>query len=74
MKEIRLRLHISAEALLAYYRGDAGQVIATAVDGTRVQFPAHALRPYVTRDGVRGEFLLRCDRNNRLLGMQKLSG
>jgi hypothetical protein len=69
----RFRLDISAERFLAYYRGAARNVVATAFDGRRVQFPADALRPFLSREGVRGEFLLEFDANNKLVALRKVA-
>jgi hypothetical protein len=72
MKEFRLRLLISPDELLLYYRGDASVLRATALDGTRLQMPARVLRPHVTAQGVSGEFLLRCDDRNRFLSLERV--
>ncbi|MFA5530377.1 MAG: DUF2835 family protein [Thiohalomonadaceae bacterium] len=71
MNEIRLRLHILPEQLLAWYRGDAAEVRAVAVDGRRVRFPARVLRPFVTREGIRGEFVLRYDAQSRFVDIRR---
>ncbi len=72
MKEIRFFIDIPAHRYLAFYQGAADQVVTTAVDGRRVRFPAHILRPFVTHDGIRGEFALRYDECNRFAGIRKL--
>lgn len=69
---IRFYLDISAEEYLHYYRGSAQNVATTAVDGRRVRFPAAVLRPYVTNQGVRGEFILHYDDHNRFVRLEKL--
>ena len=71
MPEIRFRLSLSAQHYLAYYRGAASKVAATAVDGRRVQFPAEHLRPFVTRDGIHGEFILEFDADNRFVALRR---
>jgi hypothetical protein len=71
MKEFRLRLAISADEMLIYYRGRASFVLATARDGTRVQMPARLLRPYITTSGVAGEFVLHCDEHNRFVRLER---
>lgn len=58
MPSIDIRLNLSPEACLAYYRGRAEQVITLSLDGRRVAFPALALRRIVGRDGVHGRFRL----------------
>ena len=72
MKEIRFYLGIPAHRYLSYYQGIAKNVVATAPDGTTVQFPAESLRRYLTHEGVYGEFLLRYDAANRLISLERL--
>jgi len=72
MPSIRFRLDISPESYLAYYQGAARSVIATGRDGRRIQFPADRLRPFVTHDGVRGEFELEFDANNKFVAMRRV--
>jgi len=72
MREYRFRIALSAERYLAYYQGVARGVVVTADDGTRVEFPAHELRPFVTRDGVYGRFVLRVDADNKLQSLRRL--
>lgn len=72
MREIHFTLHINADEMLRYYRGAAQSVLARTDQGLRVQFPAEALRPFVTKDGVHGRFALRFDANNKLAGIRKL--
>jgi hypothetical protein len=69
---IRFSLNISAERYLSVYQGQASTVSVVAEDGRRVQFPAQALRPFVTRNGIQGRFQLLIDENNRLQGLERL--
>ena len=72
MPEIRFRLDISPQRYLSYYQGTVRNVLAVSVDGRRIQFPADRLRPFVTHDGVRGEFVLEFDDNNKYVGMRRI--
>jgi len=65
-------LDISTASLLKYYRGKVKWVLVTTQDGVRIRFPVDALRPYVTRDGVKGSFRLVCDERQRLLRFDKI--
>ncbi len=47
-------------------------MIVRAHDGRIVQFPARHLRPFVSREGVFGEFRLRVDGNGRLLSLDRV--
>jgi uncharacterized protein YqjF (DUF2071 family) len=64
-------LDISPEAYQRMYRGEAQSVVAKDTQGRRVQFPALALRKFVTAEGVRGTFLIRVDANHRLVDIQR---
>ena len=70
---IRFSLNISAERYLSYYQGQASRVSVIAEDGRRIELPANAFRPYITRQGIQGRFELLIDENNRLQGLQQLS-
>jgi hypothetical protein len=72
MPEYRFRLAIPAAQYLAYYEGAAHQVVVMLASGQRLQFPADALRPFVLRDGVHGEFVLRVDENNKLQAIERV--
>ena len=72
--EVRFRLHIPADVYLSYYQGQARHVLVTTHEGLKVRFSAALLRPYVTREGVKGEFRLRYDEHRRLVGLDKLAG
>ncbi len=72
MREYRFRLAISAEKYLAYYEGVAHQVVVTLADGQHLQFPADILRPFVSHQGVYGEFVLRVDVKNKLQKIKKV--
>lgn len=74
VNEVRFRLRIPAHRYLAHYQGTARTVMAVTLDGKRVQFPARLLVPYVSREGVFGEFILRYDENNKAIGLEKVSG
>lgn len=70
---VRFDLHIDTERLKAYYQGVAKSIQVRDHDGRLVRFPANAVRPYVTRDGVHGTFELEFDdRSNRLMALRKL--
>lgn len=72
MPTVRFRLDISSDVYLAYYQGAVRSVIATGRDGRRVQFPADRLRPFVTHEGVRGEFELEFDANNKFVALRRV--
>jgi hypothetical protein len=64
-------LKIEAAAYQKMYRGDAQNVVAHDVEGRTIQFPAASLRPFVTRGGVEGVFVIQVDETNRLIDIQR---
>ena len=72
MNEARFFLNIPARDYLTYYQGRVRNVLVTAFDGRRIQFPAERLRPFVTATGVQGEFILHFDEQNRFAGLERV--
>jgi len=72
MKEFRFTLSIPADEFLAYYQGVAQNVLTISVEGKSLQFPAHVLRPYLTDQGIYGEFVLQCDQRNKFKSIRKV--
>ena len=72
LTEFRFRLAIPADDYLAYYQGAAQNVVVEMASGQRLQFPAEALRPFVSHDGVYGEFVLRVDANHKLQSVERV--
>ena len=72
MQSLVVNLVIAADEYLRVYAGSARQVSTISVDGRRVSFPANILRQFVTRDGIRGRFLIQFDNDNRFHSVRKL--
>jgi hypothetical protein len=72
VNQIRFYLNLSAEKYLSYYQGAVDAVSVVSVDGRRLEFPAVHLRRFVTHDGVRGEFVLQFDANNKFIGLERI--
>jgi len=72
MRVFELNLSITADKMLSYYRGHARLVQALDNQGLRISFPAQALRPFVTDQGVQGVFRIRIDDDNKLIDVQKI--
>jgi hypothetical protein len=63
---IDVAINISRDEFLKLYQRGSAVVHAKAMDGRSVQFPATALRPWVSHLGVVGRFRIFFDDNNRL--------
>ncbi len=71
--EYRFHMKISQEEYLQYYAGKASFIQFRSEDGKRIQFPASALKPLITHQGVNGYFLIRFDKNHKLIELNKLN-
>jgi hypothetical protein len=71
-KEFTVPLNITADAYRHLYRGAARNVLAHDLQGRKIQFPAAALRRFVTHEGIRGTFVIRVDEHNRLAGIRRV--
>lgn len=73
MPALVINLVIAPEEYQRLYAGTAKTVSARSADGRWVQFPANILRPFVTRDGIRGRFMIRFTDDSRFESIEKLS-
>lgn len=69
--EARFFLDISRARYLNYYTGDISTVQVRSDKGLWIQFPATALQPWVTHEGIKGNFIIKFDENNKLIDLQK---
>ncbi len=65
-------LHISADEYQRYYQGSAKSIATTTVDGRNIKFPANILRPFVTHEGIRGQFKLEYDENSKFVAIKRV--
>ena len=71
-EDIIVYLDIPARELQRYYEGSVSVVSVVAVDGRRIQFPAAALRPLISHNGVKGRFVIQVDAHNKLIGIRQI--
>ena len=72
MRAFQFRLAIPSQEYLVYYQGAARNVVVTLASGQNLQFPAEALRPFVTHAGVYGMFRLEVNEDNKLERMTRI--
>ncbi len=70
-RTIVIGLNIDSEELLKLYRGSAREVVARSLDGQNIRFPAEVLKPFVTHNGVQGQFALVVDASNKLVDLRR---
>lgn len=72
MQAVIVDLAIGADEFERWYCGAAKEVLARAVDGRKVRFPAAILRPYITHAGIYGRFRILFDDNNRFSRIDRI--
>ena len=72
-RQLHVVLNIPANVIHSYYSGTVREVVATTLDGRVVRFPANILRPFVTHDGVQGEFAIEFDANHKFVAIHRLT-
>ena len=64
-------MRITADEYERYYQGTVRNILVMTHQGVRVQFPASAVRPFVTEEGVSGNFMITMDANNKLTSLKQ---
>ncbi len=70
--QFRFFIELTDQEYLNYYAGDATSVQVRTEDGLRIQFPASALKPWITHNGIHGYFMIKFDKNYKLIELTKL--
>ncbi len=70
---IRFRLAMPTEKYLAYYQGRAQNIVTRSEDNRNIEFPASAIRNFLTHDGVYGLFEIQFDENNKLIKIEQIN-
>lgn len=72
LNAVTVNLSISPDEYRRWYEGSAQYVFAYTVEGRSVSFPATILRHFITRDGIRGRFLIHFDDRNRYKAIERI--
>jgi len=65
MTNIIVSLTITADEYIKIYQGSARSVYTRTAEGRSLRFPANILQPFVTREGIKGNFSIEFDQDNR---------
>ncbi|WP_074190138.1 DUF2835 domain-containing protein [Vibrio antiquarius] len=65
-------LNISYQTFLSHYSGAASVVQVVTHNGLRLQLPATRFRPFLSQLGIKGQFRLTTDQNNKFLKLETL--
>ncbi len=71
-QSIQFSIKLSYDKYIAFYKGYAQNVLVRANDGRKIQFPAEILKPYLTREGINGHFIIHFDDRNKYQSLQKI--
>lgn len=71
-QQLRFNLNISSHEILKYYRGNAQQLKVKLRDNRIVQIPLKNFRPFITHDGLHGEFVVEFNELFKLVSLKKL--
>jgi predicted flavoprotein YhiN len=72
MLTAKFSIKIAPEEIKKYYQGSAQSVIARASNGLKIQFPASLLLPYVTHNGISGQFVLTYHKNGKAESLSRV--
>lgn len=73
MKQFSLSLKLTPRQVEEYYRGRAKQVVAEAADGRIIQLPIKVLHPFISKQGIQGDFLVTTNDDNRFVKIAPLT-
>ena len=71
-QSIKFSIKLSYEKYLSFYQGYAESVLVRAYDGRKIKFPAEILKPYLTREGINGHFIIHFDDRNKYKSLEKI--
>ena len=63
---------IDRDEYLRYYAGAASSVRTPTHQGVVIEFPANALKPWITHSGISGTFCITMSEENKLLNIERL--
>jgi len=72
MTKLVLNVALPAFKYEAMYAGAAKNLVASSLDGRKVQLPLSAFQSFVTHQGIHGLFEVEFDNRNKLVGVTKL--
>ena len=72
MNEYRFHVQLGVPDVLSYYQGKARHVRTLDQNGMVLQLPLAKLQPFITPDGIHGDFLLVCDSENKFVSIDRI--
>ncbi|MGP8305056.1 DUF2835 domain-containing protein [Vibrio sp. YIC-376] len=72
MKHYYFTLNIPYQTFLSHYSGVSNAIQVVTHNGLRLQLPANKFRPFLSQLGIRGQFRLTTDQNNKFIKLETL--
>jgi len=72
LQQSYFRLVLTAEQVKLFYSGDKSRVLVTDSNGKTLNIPWSTLVAHVTPLGVRGDFVIRYDKQGKLRELRRL--
>ena len=72
MAKVVLNVALPAFKYEAMYAGSAKNLVASSLDGRKVQLPLSAFQCFVTHQGIYGVFEVEFDDMNKLIGVTQI--
>ena len=72
LQQSYFRLVLTAEQVKLFYSGDKSRVLVTDSNGKTLNIPWSTLVSHVTPLGVRGDFVIRYDKQGKLRDLRRL--
>lgn len=72
MRKVVVSLKIAADEYIKLYQGSARSVYTRTAEGRSIRFPANILQPFVTREGINGNFKIEFDSSNKFKAISRL--
>jgi len=72
MSKVVVSLAIAADEYVKLYQGSARSVYTKTIEGRSIRFPANILQPFITREGINGNFSIEFDHGNKFKTISRI--
>ena len=72
-RKMRFSLNISADEVMKYYQGRANALVTNTDRGVSLRLPVKNFRPFVDENGLKGQFEIELNEENKLVSLKKLN-
>jgi len=73
MNQYVFNVRLNYEQLLPIYNGGADKIVVRDVTGRTIELPAERFKPFLTRQGINGQFRLLTETSGKFYSLTRLS-